>query len=79
MAFSTCLGVDDKPITTKPSIIKAAREDAEKEISKLIESFHEFENGGNGEFRISSCKLNDKLDVNVTAPIVISGDDVLED
>lgn len=69
MAFSTCLGVDDKPITTKPSIIKAAREDAEKEISKLIESFHEFENGGNGEFRISSCKLNDKLDVKHCIPL----------
>lgn len=69
MAFSTCLGVDDKPITTKPSVIRAAREDAEREIYNLIEAFHRFENGEDGDFRISSQKLGDKIDVKHCIPL----------
>lgn len=63
MTFSTCLGVDDKPITTSQSIIQKAREEAELEISRIISDFNRFKNGDQSMWRIPPERINDKLDV----------------
>lgn len=69
MTFSTCLGVDDKPITTSQNIIQKAREKAEKEISKIISDYDKFKRGEDGEWRITSDKVLGKLDVKNCIPL----------
>ena len=69
MTFSTCLGVDDKPITTSQSVILKAREEAEKEISKIISDFKKFKNGEQGPWRVPSNRVNGKLDVKNCIPL----------
>lgn len=63
MTFSTCLGVDDKPITTSQSIIVKAREEADKEIERIIKDFNRFKSGEAGEWRVPASHVNGKLDV----------------
>jgi len=63
MTFSTSLGVDDKPITTSQNVIQKAREEAEKEISRIIADYNKFKKGENGEWRIPSERVKGKLDV----------------
>lgn len=63
MTFSVCLGVDDKPITTSQSVIRAAREKAEAEIKQILSDYDRFKKGEEGEWRIPAEKIKDKLDV----------------
>lgn len=69
MKFSTCLGVDDKPITTSQSVIQKAREEAEKEINQIVSDYKKFMNGEQGEWRIPPERVQGKLDVKNCIPL----------
>lgn len=69
MTFSTCLGVDDKPITTGQSIIQKARENAEEEIKRIITDYNKFKKGEQGEWRIPPERVTGKLDVKNCLPL----------
>jgi type I restriction enzyme M protein len=69
MTFSTCLGVDDKPITTSQSVILKAREEAENEISRIMSDFVKFNNGEEGPWRVPSERVKGKLDVKNCIPL----------
>jgi type I restriction enzyme M protein len=69
MTFSTCLGIDDKPITTSQSVIQMAREEAELEISRIISDFAKFRNGEQGPWRVPSERITGKLDVKNCIPL----------
>ncbi|MBO7100483.1 MAG: N-6 DNA methylase [Bacteroidales bacterium] len=69
MTFSTCLGVDDKPITTSQSIIQKEREKAEKEIKKILSDYDRFKRGEKGEWRIPPERVTGKLDVKNCFPL----------
>lgn len=69
MEFSTKLGVDDLPITSKQSNVDIAREQAQKEINKIIDEFHSFENGKDGQWRVKASRLTDRLDVKYCIPL----------
>ena len=63
MTFSVKLGVDDMPITTPQSIIDKAREEANKEIKKILENYSNFQSGKKSKWSILPDKLMDRLDV----------------
>ncbi len=69
MTFSTCLGVDDKPITTSQSVIQKAREEAENEISCILSDFAKFKNGEPGPWRVPAERIKGKLDVKNCIPL----------
>lgn len=69
MTFSTCLGVDDKPITTSQSIIQKAREKAEEEIERILSDYNKFKKGEDGEWRIPPERVMGKLDVKNCFPL----------
>ena len=69
MTFSTCLGVDDKPITTSQSVILKAREEADKEIERIISDFNRFKAGEDGDWRVPAERVNGKLDVKNCIPL----------
>lgn len=69
MTFSTCLGVDDKPITTSQSVIIKAREEADKEIERIISDFNKFKAGEKGDWRVPANQVKGKLDVKNCIPL----------
>jgi len=69
MTFSTCLGVDDKPITTSQTIIQKAREKAEEEIVRIIADYEKFKRGEQGEWRVPAKRVEGKLDVKNCIPL----------
>lgn len=69
MTFSTCLGVDDKPITTSQSVILKAREEADKEIDRILSEFQNFKAGKSGEWRVPAAQVRGKLDVKNCIPL----------
>ncbi len=69
MTFSTKLGVDDKPITPSQRVILKAREEAEKEIIRILEDFKKFQNGEKGDWRVPSDRVKGKLDVKNCIPL----------
>ena len=69
MTFSTCLGVDDKPITTSQTVIQKAREKAEEEIARIIADYEKFKRGEQGEWRVPAKRVEGKLDVKNCIPL----------
>ena len=68
MTFSTKLGVDDMPITTPQSIINKARKEANEEIKRILNDYHDFERGANSIWRVHSERLQGRLDVKFCIP-----------
>ena len=68
MRPSIYLGVDDLPITTKPSKVSEARELAQKEIESILEEFKLFKEGQKGKWRVSPERLIGRLDIKYCIP-----------
>ena len=68
MRPSICLGVDDLPITTKPSKVAEARCLAEQEIISILNEFHQFKKGEQGKWRVKADRLKCRLDVKYCVP-----------
>jgi type I restriction enzyme M protein len=63
MYSSIYLGVDDMPVTTKPSKIMEARKMAKEEIDKILNEYNRFKNGEKDIWFVDPEKINDRLDV----------------
>ena len=63
MYSSIYLGVDDLPITTKPSKVNEARKLAMNEIETILEEFRKYSEGTNGSWLVDGDQLRDRLDV----------------
>jgi type I restriction enzyme M protein len=70
MYSSIYLGVDDLPVTTKPSKVQEARKLADKEILTILDEFEKYKNGENGSWFVDISRLNDRLDVKFCLPLV---------
>lgn len=60
---STCLGVDDLPVTSNKSKIEEARKKANNEIEIICREYDKFTQGENSEWVIPPEKITDRLDV----------------
>jgi type I restriction enzyme M protein len=69
MYSSIYLGVDDLPVTTKPSKVHEARKLAMKEIETILDEFKKYKNGENGSWLVDISQLNDRLDVKFCFPL----------
>jgi type I restriction enzyme M protein len=69
MYSSIYLGVDDLPMTTKPSKVEEARKLATWEIETILDAFEKYKNGNNGEWLVPADKLKDRLDVKHCLPL----------
>lgn len=69
MEFSVALGVDDKPITTNPEVVSAARRAAQAEIEKIKDEFKRFSMGENGPWRVPASAITNQLDVKHCIPL----------
>jgi type I restriction enzyme M protein len=70
MYSSIYLGVDDLPVTTKPSKVQEARKLADKEILTILDEFEKYKNGEHGSWFVDISRLNDRLDVKFCLPLV---------
>jgi hypothetical protein len=70
MYSSVYLGVDDLPVTTKPSRVQEARKLAMKEIETILDEFEKYKNGENGSWLVDIDRLQDRLDVKFCLPLV---------
>jgi len=70
MYSSIYLGVDDLPITTKPSKVNEARKLAMKEIETILAEFKKYRKGKTGSWLVDVAQLNDRLDVKNCLPLV---------
>ncbi|MDR1470807.1 MAG: N-6 DNA methylase [Spirochaetaceae bacterium] len=69
MYSSIYLGVDDLPMSTKPSKVEEARKLASWEIETILDAFKRYKNGESGEWLVSADKLKDRLDVKHCLPL----------
>ncbi|MDR1021869.1 MAG: N-6 DNA methylase [Prevotellaceae bacterium] len=69
MYSSVYLGVDDLPITTKPSKVSEARELAMLETKTIWEAFNKYKSGESGEWLVERDRLNDRFDVKYCIPL----------
>jgi type I restriction enzyme M protein len=70
MYSSVYLGVDDLPVTTKPSKVHEARKLAMKEIETILDEFEKYKKGENGSWLVDIDRLQDRLDVKFCLPLV---------
>ena len=70
MYSSIYLGVDDLPITTKPSKVYEARKLAMKETETILDEFRKYSEGKTGSWLVDVEQLNDRLDVKFCLPLV---------
>jgi type I restriction enzyme M protein len=70
MYSSIYLGVDDLPITTKPSKVDEARKLAIKETETILGEFRKYSEGKTGSWLVEVNQLNDRLDVKFCLPLV---------
>jgi type I restriction enzyme M protein len=70
MYSSIYLGVDDLPVTTKPSKVNEARKLAVKEIETILDEFERYKKGENGSWLVDIARLQDRLDVKFCLPLV---------
>jgi len=70
MYSSIYLGVDDLPITTKPSKVFEARKLAMKEIQTILDEFKKYNEGKTGSWLVDVDQLYDRLDVKFCLPLV---------
>jgi type I restriction enzyme M protein len=68
MYSSVYLGVDDLPITTKPSKVEQARKDATQEIEDICILFNKFKKGETGKWLVPAERLTGRLDVKSCIP-----------
>ncbi len=69
MYSSIYLGVDDMPVTTKPSKVIEARRLAMKEIETILDEFSKFNKGENGKWLVEPDRITDRLDVKYCIPL----------
>ena len=69
MYSSISLGVDDMPVTTKPSKVLEARRMAMQEIETILDEFNKFKSGQKGEWLVEPERLMDRLDVKFCIPL----------
>jgi type I restriction enzyme M protein len=69
MYSSMYLGIDDLPITTKPSKVIEARKLAMNEIETILDEFKKYEKGETGDWLVDADRLNDRLDVKFCIPL----------
>jgi hypothetical protein len=70
MYSSVYLGVDDLPVTTKPSKVYEARKLAMQEIETILDEFEKYKKGENGNWFVDIDRLADRLDVKFCLPLV---------
>jgi len=61
-------GIDDMPITTAPSKVQEARENANLEIKKIVDDFKKYRKGQTGQWLVMPDRLTDRLDVKYCMP-----------
>jgi type I restriction enzyme M protein len=66
---SIYLGVDDLPMTTKPSKVEEACKLASWETETILDAFRKYRNGESGEWLVPADKLKDRLDVKHCLPL----------
>jgi type I restriction enzyme M protein len=69
MYSSVCLGVDDLPVTTKPSKVQEARTLAMQEIETILVEFEKYKKGEKGPCLVEADRLTDRLDVKFCLPL----------
>jgi type I restriction enzyme M protein len=70
MYSSIYLGVDDLPITTKPSKVYEARKLARRETETILDEFRKYSEGKSGGWLVDVDQLSDRLDVKFCLPLV---------
>jgi type I restriction enzyme M protein len=70
MYSSIYLGVDDLPVTTKPSKVHEARKLAMEEIETILDDFEKYKKGEKGNWFVDIERLTDRLDVKFCLPLV---------
>jgi type I restriction enzyme M protein len=69
MYSSVYLGIDDLPVTTKPSKVNEARKLAMQEIETILDAFNKYRKGESGEWLVESDRLNERFDVKYCIPL----------
>lgn len=69
MYSSVYLGVDDMPITTKPSKVAEARKLANQEIKDILIEFDKFNKGKKGEWFVTPERIENRMDVKYCIPL----------
>jgi len=69
MYSSVYLGVDDMPVTTKPSKVMEARKMAMKEIETILDNFAKYKRGEKGYWLVEPERLDNRFDVKYCIPM----------
>lgn len=62
------VGLDDKPVKARASVVADARQKAEVEMKSVIAAFRKFEGGKKGPWLVPAATLIDRLDVKFCLP-----------
>ncbi|MEO5984377.1 MAG: N-6 DNA methylase, partial [Ferruginibacter sp.] len=68
MAECQAIGLDDLPPTTRPSVVFAAKEAAQKESDKILADFAKFRAGQKGPWLVPAERIRDRMDVKYCLP-----------